>query len=56
LRAVRAAGPIHWVRTPTGDQAWLVTGYAEVRELLDDDRLGRSHRTPAMAPRSRASA
>jgi pentalenolactone synthase len=56
LRAVRAAGPIHRVRTPTGDEAWLVTGYAEVRELLDDDRLGRSHRSPAAAPRSRASA
>lgn len=53
---MRAAGPIHRVRTPTGDAAWLVTGYAEVRELLDDDRLGRSHRTPATAPRSRASA
>lgn len=53
---MRAAGPIHRVRTPVGDEAWLVTGYAEVRELLDDDRLGRSHRTPASAPRSRASA
>lgn len=39
-----------------GDEAWLVTGYAEVRALLDDDRLGRSHRFPASAPRSRASA
>ena len=39
-----------------GDEAWLVTGYAEVRALLDDDRLGRSHRSPATAPRSRASA
>ncbi len=56
LRAVRAAGPIHRVRTPTGDEAWLVTGYTEVRDLLDDDRLGRSHRTPQTAPRSRASA
>ena len=53
---MRAAGPIHRVRTPTGDEAWLVTGYVEVRELLDDDRLGRSHRTPDTAPRSRASA
>lgn len=56
LRAVRAAGPIHKVSTPVGDEAWLVTGYAEVRALLDDDRLGRSHRHPATAPRSRASA
>ena len=44
------------MRTPVDDEAWLVTGYAEVRELLDDDRLGRSHRCPATAPRSRASA
>lgn len=53
---MRAAGPIHRVRTPVGDEAWLVTGYTEVRTLLDDDRLGRSHRTPQNAPRSRASA
>lgn len=56
LRALREAGPIHRVRTPVGDEAWLVTGYAEVRALMDDERLGRSHRTPQTAPRSRASA
>lgn len=56
LSALRAAGPIHRVITPVGDPAWLVTGYAAVRELMDDDRLGRSHRTPETAPRSRASA
>ena len=56
LRAVRADGPIHRVRTVVGDEAWLVTGYAEVRALMDDDRLGRSHRTPETAPRSRVSA
>ncbi|MCX6482548.1 MAG: cytochrome P450 [Mycobacterium sp.] len=56
LQALRTAGPIHRVRTPVGDDAWLVTGYAQVRELMDDDRLGRSHRTPETAPRSRASA
>lgn len=56
LRALRADGPIHRVRTVVGDDAWLVTGYAEVRALMDDDRLGRSHRTPETAPRSRASA
>jgi len=55
LQALRTAGPIHRVRTPVGDEAWLVTGYAQVRELMDDDRLGRSHRTPETAPRSRAS-
>lgn len=56
LLALRTDGPIHRVRTPVGDEAWLVTGYAEVRELMDDDRLGRSHRSPQTAPRSRASA
>ena len=56
LQALRTDGPIHRVRTPVGDDAWLVTGYAAVRELMDDDRLGRSHRSPETAPRSRASA
>ena len=55
MQALRTAGPIHRVRTPVGDEAWLVTGYAQVRELMDDDRLGRSHRSPETAPRSRAS-
>lgn len=56
LSDLRAGGPIHRVITPVGDPAWLVTGYATVRELMDDDRLGRSHRFPEKAPRSRASA
>ena len=56
LRALRESGPIHRVTTPVGDPAWLVTGYDEVRALMDDERLGRSHRTPQTAPRSRASA
>ena len=56
LLALRATGPIHKVLTPVGDEAWLVTGYAEVRALMDDERLGRSHRSPQTAPRSRASA
>jgi pentalenolactone synthase len=56
LQALRTDGPIHRVQTPVGDDAWLVTGYAAVRELMDDDRLGRSHRSPETAPRSRASA
>ena len=54
LQILRTDGPIHQVRTPVGDPAWLVTGYAEVRELMDDDSLGRSHRSPQTAPRSRA--
>jgi pentalenolactone synthase len=48
--------PVHRVRTPVGDEAWLVTEYARVRRLLDDDRLGRSHRKPDTAARTGESA
>jgi pentalenolactone synthase len=48
--------PIRSVRTPVGDEAWLVTDYAQVRRLLDDDRLGRSHRNPETASRTGESA
>jgi pentalenolactone synthase len=51
LRALHAQGTIHPIRTPLGHEAWLVTGYAKVRRLLDDDRLGRSHRKPDTAAR-----
>jgi cytochrome P450 len=51
LRALQAEGPVHRVKTSTGDDAWLVTGYEEVRRLLDDDRLGRSHPDPENAAR-----
>jgi pentalenolactone synthase len=37
--------------TPTGDPAWLVTDYARVRDLLADERLGRSHPVPENASR-----
>jgi len=52
LRRLQAEGDIHRIRTAVGDPAWLVTGYAEVRRLLDDDRLGRSHPDPDNAARS----
>ncbi|MGH3390949.1 MAG: cytochrome P450 [Actinomadura sp.] len=48
---LRAEAPITRVRTRTGDEAWLVTGYEQVRTLFADDRLGRSHPTPETAPR-----
>jgi pentalenolactone synthase len=48
---LRAREPITRVRTRTGDEAWLVTGYQQTRTLLADERLGRSHRTPETAPR-----
>jgi cytochrome P450 len=49
-------GTVHRVRTPAGHQAWLVTDYTQVRHLLDDDRLGRSHREPDKAARTGESA
>jgi len=56
LRALQVQGPIHEVRTATGDRAWLVTGYQEVRRLLADPRLGRAHPDPGNAARTGESA
>jgi cytochrome P450 len=56
LRRLQAAGPVHRIRTAVGDDAWLVTGYEQVRGLLDDDRLGRSHPDPGNAARTGESA
>ncbi len=55
-RMLQATAPITPVRTPAGDVAWLVTGYAEVKALLADPRLGRSHPDPERAARFSASA
>ncbi|WP_030542837.1 cytochrome P450 [Streptomyces albus] len=55
-RKLLRTGVIHRVRTMTGDGAWLVTGYDEVRRLLNDDRLGRSHPDPDTAARTNRSA
>jgi cytochrome P450 len=52
LRVLQARGPVHKIRTATGDPAWLVTGYQDVRRLLADPRLGRSHPEPASAART----
>ena len=52
---LQARCPVSRVRTPTGDAAWLVTGYDEVRRVYADDRFGMSHRTPQTAPRLGAS-
>lgn len=51
LRELQAQAPISRVRTPAGDEAWLVTRHAEVKTLLADDRLGLSHPDPDNAPR-----
>jgi cytochrome P450 len=56
LRELRSRGTIQPVRTSVGHLAWLVTDYNHVRELLDDDRLGRSHPRPDTAARSGESA
>ncbi|NUW39492.1 cytochrome P450 [Nonomuraea rhodomycinica] len=56
LRELQSRSPVHAVRTAVGDPAWLVTGYEEVRRLLDDDRLGRAHREPERASRTGESA
>jgi cytochrome P450 len=56
LRELQAHGGVHRVRTEVGDSAWLVTGHADVRRLLDDDRLGRAHPEPETAARSTDSA
>lgn len=52
LRELQANGAVHAVRTAVGDPAWLVIGHPEVRRLLSDDRLGRSHPEPQTAARS----
>ncbi|UGT39969.1 cytochrome P450 [Nocardia yamanashiensis] len=43
--------PVRRITTETGDDAWLVTGHANVRKMFCDRRLGRSHPTPETAPR-----
>ncbi|SUD47815.1 Cytochrome P450 107B1 [Nocardia otitidiscaviarum] len=56
LLDLRSRGAIHRVRTAVGDEAWLVTDHAQVRALLDDDRLGRAHPEPEKAARTGHSA
>jgi cytochrome P450 len=48
---LRRQGPVTAVTTPAGDPAWLITRYTEVRNLLADKRLGRSHPEPERAAR-----
>jgi pentalenolactone synthase len=56
MRELQRRGVIHRIRTAVGDDAWLVTGHAQVRELLDDPRLGRAHPAPETAARTGESA
>jgi hypothetical protein len=50
LRALQARGPVHKVRTATGDQAWLVTGYEQARQLLADPGSAAPIPIPAARP------
>ncbi|HKN99253.1 MAG TPA: cytochrome P450, partial [Pseudonocardiaceae bacterium] len=56
MRQLQAEAPITRVRMQTGDQAWLVTRYEDVKALFADSRLGRSHPNPEQAPRFSESA
>jgi cytochrome P450 len=49
--AEQTTGPVRRVRTPAGDLAWQVDGYQEIKDLLTDPRLGRSHPQPEQAAR-----
>ena len=42
--ALAAAGPVHRITLPTGEPAWLITGYHEARQALHDGRLVKSDR------------
>jgi pentalenolactone synthase len=44
------------VRSPVGDEAWLVTRYEDVKALFDEGRLVRSHPNPDQAAKLSSSA
>ncbi|AOP47322.1 cytochrome P450 family protein [Streptomyces lydicus] len=52
---LRARGPVHRVRFPSGVCAWLVTGYRAAQQTLTDPRLGKNHARGNAAWRARAS-
>ncbi|MYT34025.1 MULTISPECIES: cytochrome P450 [unclassified Streptomyces] len=52
---LRARGPVHRVRFPSGVCAWLVTGYDAAQKALTDPRLGKHHSRGNAAWRARAS-
>ncbi|MEU8925942.1 cytochrome P450 [Kitasatospora sp. NPDC048545] len=56
LRTLQSQGAVHRVRTAEGVEAWLVTGHAQVAQLLDDDRLSRSNPDPEAAAKDSGSA
>src|SRR5215471_1590225 len=50
-RELQDTNPVCRVRTPAGDPAWMVLGHENVRTLLGNPGLGRSHPDPARAAR-----
>jgi cytochrome P450 len=48
---LRCEAPLTRVTTPAGDPAWLVTAYAEAKQVFGDRRFGRSHPAPQEAAR-----
>jgi cytochrome P450 monooxygenase len=46
LRSLRDRGPVIKMLTPAGDEAWLITRHAEMKKLLLDSRLVRTHPDP----------
>ncbi|SEP48796.1 cytochrome P450 [Amycolatopsis saalfeldensis] len=50
-RSLQESRAVVRVRTYAGDDAWLVTRYAEVKDLLMGSRVGRAHPDPANAAR-----
>lgn len=53
LDRMRAERPVGRVRLPSGDLAWLVTGYADNRRLLADPVFSRAAAAAVGAPRLR---
>ncbi|WP_424888947.1 cytochrome P450 [Streptomyces sp. XH2] len=49
--ALRRTRPCARIRLPSGDPAWLVTRYADVRTVLADPRFSRSRATRGPGPR-----
>lgn len=45
--ALAATAPVHRITLPTGQSAWLITGYNEARHALADPRLVKSEVTAA---------
>jgi cytochrome P450 len=50
-----ATAPVHRIALPTGQPAWLITGYDEVRSALHDPRLVKSEAALAMLSGDRLS-